>query len=51
MGNIDWISLVQYKDKRRALVNAVMNLWLPKLLRSSRVAAELAASRVAVSCI
>jgi hypothetical protein len=29
VGGVDWISLAQDKDKRRALVNAVMNLWVP----------------------
>ena len=26
---MDWIDLDQYKDRWRALVNAVMNLWVP----------------------
>jgi hypothetical protein len=28
-GGVDWICLAQDKDKRRALVNAVMNLPVP----------------------
>jgi hypothetical protein len=28
-GGMDWIGLVQDKDKRRALVDAVMNLRVP----------------------
>jgi hypothetical protein len=28
-GDVDWIGLVQYRDKWRALVNAVMNLRVP----------------------
>jgi hypothetical protein len=28
-GAVDWIGLAQDKDKWRALVNAVMNLWVP----------------------
>jgi hypothetical protein len=28
-GGVDWIGLVQDRDKCRALVNAVMNLWVP----------------------
>jgi hypothetical protein len=26
---MDWIDLAQDRDQRRALVNAVMNLWVP----------------------
>ena len=26
---MDWISVVQNRDRWRALVNAVMNLWVP----------------------
>jgi hypothetical protein len=28
MGDIDWIDLAQDRDRWRALVNAVMNLWV-----------------------
>jgi hypothetical protein len=28
-GSVDWIVLTQDRDKWRALVNAVMNLWVP----------------------
>jgi hypothetical protein len=29
LGGVDWISLAQDKDKWKALVNSVMNLWVP----------------------
>jgi hypothetical protein len=28
-GVMDWIELAQYRDRKRALVNAVMNIWAP----------------------
>jgi hypothetical protein len=28
-GGIDWIDLTQNRDRLRALVNAVMNVWVP----------------------
>jgi hypothetical protein len=28
-GDMDWIDLTQYRDKRRALVNTAMNLQVP----------------------
>jgi hypothetical protein len=28
-GDVDWIALAQDRDKWRALVNEIMNLWLP----------------------
>jgi hypothetical protein len=27
---MDWIDLVQVRDRRRTLANAVMNLWVPQ---------------------
>jgi hypothetical protein len=34
-GGIDWIGLAQDRDKWRALVKVVMNLWVLKMLGSS----------------
>ena len=28
-GGVDWIELVEDRDRWRALVNVVMNLWVP----------------------
>ena len=28
-GRLDWMELAQDRDRRRVLVNAVMNLWVP----------------------
>jgi hypothetical protein len=27
--DVDWIGLAQDRDRRRALVNSVLNLWVP----------------------
>jgi hypothetical protein len=29
LGGVDWIGLAQDRDKWRAVVTAVMNLWVP----------------------
>jgi hypothetical protein len=31
-GGMDWIDLAQARDRWRALVNAIMNLWIPENL-------------------
>ena len=28
-GGMDWIDVAQYRDRGPALVNSVMNLWVP----------------------
>jgi hypothetical protein len=30
MGGMDWIDMAQDRDRWRALVSAVMNLWVPQ---------------------
>jgi hypothetical protein len=32
-GDMDWINLAEGRDQWRALVNTVMNLWVPKNVR------------------
>jgi hypothetical protein len=34
-GSMDWTDLAQDRDQWRALVNTVMNLWIPKMLGNS----------------
>jgi len=29
MGDIDWIDMTQDRDRRRALLNVLTNLWVP----------------------
>ena len=29
VGGVDWIDLVEDRDRWQAIVNAVMNLWVP----------------------
>jgi hypothetical protein len=31
MGGMDWFDLTKYRDRWRALVNVVMNLWFNKM--------------------
>jgi hypothetical protein len=42
---MDWIDLSRYRDQWRALVNTVVNLGFHKIVGSSRVGAQLAASQ------
>jgi hypothetical protein len=50
-GGVDWIGMAQDGDQWRALVNAIMDLWVPKMLGNYRVASQLVASRVVLSSI
>jgi hypothetical protein len=36
--SVDWIDLAQDRDKWRALVNSVLNLWVTEMLGNYRVA-------------
>jgi hypothetical protein len=50
-GGADWICLAQYRNKWRALVNAVMNLLFHKMLGNYGVATHLVACQVVFSSI
>ena len=40
-GGMDWIELAKDRDRWRALVSTVMNLWVPKMRGISGLATEL----------
>jgi hypothetical protein len=46
-----YFTWLYFKPSGRALVNMVINLWIPYVLGCSRVAAQLAASREGFSSI
>jgi hypothetical protein len=50
-GSVDWIGVAQDRENWRALLNAVMNFRILKMLGNYRVAAQLVGSRVVLSCI
>jgi hypothetical protein len=46
---VDWIGLAQDRDRRRALVNSVLNLRVHEMLGNYRVSKQLGMSRVEFS--
>jgi hypothetical protein len=50
-GGVDWIGVVQVRDKWRALVNVAMNLRVFKMLGNSQVPTQLVASQVVLNFI
>jgi hypothetical protein len=50
-GVVDWIGLALDRDKREAVVNAIVNLRFNKLLGHYGVATQLVVSRVVISSI
>jgi len=43
--NVDWIDLAEGRDKWRAVVNTVMNIWVHKIWEISWIAEELLAAQ------
>jgi hypothetical protein len=50
-GGLDWIELAQTRDRWRALVNAVMKLWVYKMRRISWLAENRLASQEGLCCM
>jgi hypothetical protein len=51
LGAVDWIGMAQHKEKWRALVNAVMNSWVPYNARKLSSDTKPMGSRVVFSSI
>jgi hypothetical protein len=49
LGGVDWIGLAQNRYRWRGLVNAVMDLRVPKMVEKEGVAAQVVASRMVLS--
>jgi hypothetical protein len=49
--SVDWIDLAQDRNRWRALVYSVLNLWFRKMLGNYRVASQLVATRVVLSSL
>jgi hypothetical protein len=48
---VDWIGLAQDRYRWRALVNSIMNLWVPYNAGNYQMAAQLVASQAVLSSI
>jgi hypothetical protein len=48
-GYVDWIGLSRDRGRWRALVNSVLNLWVPQNAGKNRVSKQLGLSRVVLS--
>jgi hypothetical protein len=53
-GGIEWIDLVQDRNRQQTLVNAVMNLWVPQNVENqgtSQLAEDLLASQAGLCSV